>query len=134
MKKLVVPHVYGTQFPTPHYTVNVTCGGTITTLTLTNGGSQTVSNIPYGTSCTVAEVYPAVPPKMCPSGTVGTWTIGYAPPQPAPPIVINGVTTTVTVTNTFDCVPDNGGSNGVLIVKKVVVSPGAFPCPLRPIP
>ncbi len=127
VKKLVVSHVYGTQFPSLNYTVNVTCGGTTTTLTLTNGGSQTVSNIPYGTSCSVAEFpLPTVPPQMCPSGTSGLWTIGYVPPQPAPPIVINGVTTTVTVTNTFNCVPDQGGS---LIVKKVVVSPGAIAVP-----
>jgi hypothetical protein len=120
VKKLVVSHVYGTQFPSLNYTVNVTCGGTTTTLTLTNGGSQTVSNIPYGTSCSVAEFpLPTVPPQMCPSGTSGLWTIGYVPPQPAPPIVINGVTTTVTVTNTFNCVPDQGGS---LIVTKAVAN------------
>jgi uncharacterized repeat protein (TIGR01451 family) len=119
VKKEVIGHVYGTKLPPQNFTVNVTCGGTSTTLTLTDGGSQTVSNIPYGTSCSVAEVPPAVPPKMCPSGTSGVWTVAYAPPQPAPPIVINAPSTTVTVTNTFDCVKDGDGS---LTVKKEVVN------------
>ena len=31
VNKVVVPHVYGTQFPNLNYPVNVTCGGTTTT-------------------------------------------------------------------------------------------------------
>lgn len=122
VKKVVVAHVHGTQLPSQNYTVNVTCGGTTTPLTLTDGGSQTVSNIPYNTSCSVVELPPTVPPNMCPSGTSGVWSIAYAPPQPLPPIVINAPTTTVTVTNTFDCIKDR--PLGSIDLEKVVATPG----------
>ena len=126
VKKVVVPHVHGTILPSQNYSVNVTCGGTSSTLILTDGGSQTVSNIPYGTSCTVVEAPPTVPPKMCPSGTSGAWTISYAPAQPVPPIVISAVTTTETITNTFDCVKDGDVS---LTVKKEVINNTSIPVP-----
>lgn len=118
VEKVVVSHLMGNVIPSANYNVNVTCGGTTTTLNLpSNGTPQTVSNIPYGTQCTVVEPPPPVPPNLCPLGTTGAWTISYAPSSIPP---INSVTTTVTVTNTFDCNPDGG--NGSLIVKKEIIN------------
>ena len=118
VEKVVVSHLMGNAIPSANYTVNVTCGGNTTTLSLpSNGTPQTVTNLPYGTLCTVVEPPPPVPPNLCPSGTSGAWTIGYAPPQPVPPIMINAPSTTVTVTNTFDCVPSGGSLTDLGIAK-----------------
>ena len=103
----------------------MTCGGTTTTFNLSSDGTpQTVSNIPYGTNCSVVEPTPPVPPNACPPNTTGTWAIMATPTSIS---WISATTTTVTVTNTLTCTPGGQGGNGVLIVKKAVVSPGAIP-------
>ena len=103
--------------PPQNYPVTVICGTTTTNLNLpSNGTPQTVSNIPYGTSCTIVEPTPPVPPNVCPPGTTGVWSIAYAPPSP---ITITSVTTTVTITNTLDCI-----KVGSLDLEKVVATHG----------
>jgi hypothetical protein len=121
VKKVVVAPGAG-ALPAATYPVNVTCGGNTTTLNLSSDGTpQTVSNIPYGTNCSVVEPTPPVPPNACPPNTTGTWSIVSAPSS-IPPINVD--TTTVTVTNTLTCTPSGNGSGqvGALVVTKNVTN------------
>ena len=102
--------------PPATYAVTVTCGSNVTTLSLAENVPQTISNIPYGTSCSVVEPPPPVPPSVCPQNT-GVWTTVIAPPSP---VTINTTTATVTVTNTLECKPHDGGGNGYMRVSKVI--------------
>ena len=112
--------------PPQNYPVTVICGSTTTNLNLpSNGTPQTVSNIPFGTSCTIVEPTPPVPPNVCPPNTTGVRSIAYAPPSP---ITINSATTTVTVTNTLNC---QAGQVGSLDLEKVVATSGI---PSQPYP
>ncbi|MGD0636219.1 MAG: DUF5979 domain-containing protein [Beijerinckiaceae bacterium] len=86
---------------TTTYPINVNCGGSITNMVLSNGGSQQVTNIPYTTSCTVNEPPPPLP-NVCPPRTTPQWTTSYVSTNT---VVINTPTTTVTVLNTLTCVP-----------------------------
>ena len=92
----------------------VSCGGA--TFPLSNGGSQTINNIPVGTSCTVSEATPTA--NICPRGMTPIWSTSFAPP-PAPTVIITSGITTVTATNTFNCVKEREG--GLAVTK--VVSP-----------
>jgi hypothetical protein len=97
-----VPLPPGTLFP-----MTVTCGPTPFTATfnLTAPGSNTVNNIPVGDTCTVAETLPALPPNLCPQGTVAVWD---PPPTYTPPsVVISGTTATITVHNSLRCEDKN---------------------------
>jgi hypothetical protein len=82
------------------YPVTVTCGGIVKNLTLVEGVSQTVSNIPLGTSCSVVEGPVAALPNVCPVRTTPTWSTVYVPPGP---VLVNAATTAVTIVNTLTC-------------------------------
>jgi hypothetical protein len=84
-----------------NFPVTVTCGSTVTHLNLVDGGSQTVSNIPLNTSCSVVEGTIQTPPNFCPGNTTPVWTTVYVPPSP---ITITGTGITETVGNTLRCV------------------------------
>lgn len=78
------------------FVVDVNCGGSHTTLTFTGSGTQTVSPIAAGTSCTVTETSSS-------GATSVSYTVGNGAPGATPPSVVigSGQTATVTVTNTF---------------------------------
>jgi hypothetical protein len=60
-----------------------------------------VNNIPFGDTCTVSETLPALPPNLCPQGTVAVWD---PPPTYTPPgVVISGTIATITVHNSLRC-------------------------------
>jgi hypothetical protein len=82
------------------YPVTVTCGGIVKNLTLVEGVSQTVSNIPLGTSCSVVEGTVPTLPNVCPLRTTPVWSTVYVPPSP---VVVNAATTAVTIVNTLTC-------------------------------
>jgi hypothetical protein len=109
VKKEVVDH---SPLPIPSattYPIQVDCGGFITNLALTNGGTGTIANIPYLTSCTVTE--PPVTFNFCPKGWTPVWTQNIV----TSPVQITAPVTTVTVVNTLTC-------DGRLIIKKEVVN------------
>jgi hypothetical protein len=108
--------------PSQTFPVIVTCGSVITNFNLLEGIPQSVGNIPLNTSCTVVEPPPTLPANVCPLNKTAVWSTAYAPPSP---VTITGVTTTVTVTNTLDCVltgGGGGGSGGSLLVRKQVTN------------
>ena len=86
--------------PSQIYPVTVNCGGTITQLNLLNGVSQTVNNIPLGTSCSVVEGPVPTPPNICRPPTTPVWSTTYVPPSP---ITITGMGITELVKNTLTC-------------------------------
>ncbi|GAA2455585.1 DUF5979 domain-containing protein [Agromyces soli] len=77
------------------FKVNVVCGSTTTPLTLKNGETETVQNIPVGSLCTVQEVTPITAPLDA-GHEWGAPT--YAPGTQV--TVVKGETKLVTVTNT----------------------------------
>ncbi|MDX6446522.1 MAG: hypothetical protein QOH71_3596 [Blastocatellia bacterium] len=94
-----MPFPVGTNFP---ITVSCLPSGPSVTLNLAAGGTQTVNNIPVGSTCTVTEAaLPApIPHPACPSLEWGT--PAYAPGQTVT-IPSTGGSQTVTVTNTYFC-------------------------------
>ncbi len=81
---------------------------------LAANGTYTANNIPFGSTCTVAEALPAFPPNLCPRGTVPMW---LPPPTITPAsVVINGTTVTVIVHNSVTCEK----RDGTLSVTKIV--------------
>jgi uncharacterized repeat protein (TIGR01451 family)/fimbrial isopeptide formation D2 family protein len=100
-----VNNLWAMPFPaTTNFPITVSCSpsGPNVTLNLAAGGTQTVNNIPVGSTCTVTEG--ALPPPIahpaCPSLGWGTPT--YAPGQTVT-IPSTGGSQTVTVTNTYFC-------------------------------
>ena len=91
----------------------VSCGGA--TFPLANNGSQTINNIPVGTSCTVSEATPTA--NVCPRGMTPIWSTSFVPTPPT--VIITSGTTIVTETNTFKCV--ERGEGGLAVTK--VASP-----------
>jgi uncharacterized repeat protein (TIGR01451 family) len=94
-----IPFPSGTNFP---ITVSCLPSGPNVTLNLAAGGTQTVNNIPVGSTCTVTEgaLPPPIPHPACPSLEWGT--PAYAPGQTVT-IPSTGGSQTVTVTNTYFC-------------------------------
>jgi hypothetical protein len=108
------------------FPITVTCGSTVTHFTLFKGGSQTVSNIPFNTSCSVVEGTPQTPPNVCPANMTPVWTTDYVPPLP---ITITGAGITETLTNTLTC---RQGTTCVL--PQVLNTAGACVCPPPMVP
>lgn len=114
--------------PSQPYPVTVSCNGTITNLNLFDGVIQTVSNIPLGTSCTIFEPPPPVPPGVCPPGSTPVWSTTYIhippgpPGSPGPPgtVIITSTTVLVMVENTLACSPIGGGRGSLLVKKEVI--------------
>jgi hypothetical protein len=93
-----IPLPASTLFP-----MIVTCGPPPLTasFSLTANGSYPVNNIPFGNTCTVAEILPALPPNLCPDDTSAVWD---PPPTYTPPnVVISGTTATIAVHNSVRC-------------------------------
>ncbi len=114
------------------FTIDVDCGGSVTTMTLANGQSDTVTNLPLGTNCVVTETLPLpMPPGIgnecfTPS-LVPEWTmpIGYYPGQS---LQIAAATDAIYVLNTLTCVPGpdtstETGDDGSLSIEKVCSEP-----------
>ena len=111
-----IPLPASTLFP-----MTVTCGppptAPVATFSLNANGSYTVNNIPLGSTCTVAEIPPALPANLCPAPTVPMWV----PPLPTytpSSVVISGTPATITVHNSVQCEPPK--RDGTLSVTKVV--------------
>jgi uncharacterized repeat protein (TIGR01451 family) len=101
--------------PLQAYPVNFNCtGGPSGTLNVTPGTPQTVSNIPYGSTCTISEGTIPTPPNLCPATWTPVWTTTYVPSSSIP---INAPSTTVTVKNKLTC---QAPGDGILLVKKQV--------------
>ncbi len=86
-------------FVSPNYTIHVDCSDNSfdQDVTLTNGGSQTITGIPAGTTCTVTEpTQPAAPVGY----TYGTAVINPSGAQ----TITSGTTVSVTVTNPLSSV------------------------------
>jgi hypothetical protein len=95
----------------------------VTPMPLNDQGSQTISGLAIGTSCTVTEGTPgALPPQpfLCMNNMVPTWTKNIVPSGPVP---ISGAHN-VTVQNVLDCKPEDGGqddtSKGYMRVEKTI--------------
>jgi hypothetical protein len=118
----LIPWPAGIQFP-----MTLTCAPPPQTwsFSLAANGTYTANNIPFGSTCTVAEgSMPAFPPGLCPRGTVPAW---LPPPFTTPAsVVINGTTVTMIVHNSVTCVDKQIGS---LIVKKQVIYDGPVTLP-----
>ncbi|MBL7979635.1 MAG: DUF11 domain-containing protein [Bacteroidetes Order II. Incertae sedis bacterium] len=87
-------------FVSPTYSIVVDCSDNAfdQTLTLANGASQTILNIPAGTTCTVTEPTQPAPPS---GYTYGAAVISPSGAQP----ITAGSTVTVTVTNPLTANP-----------------------------
>ena len=84
-----IPLPSSLQFP-----FTLTCGAPFS---LTGGGlPHIVSNLPVGSSCTVTEGAPPIPPGVCPQGSTPTWSVNSSPQTVTIPA-------SVVVTNTFSC-------------------------------
>lgn len=103
-KQVVVPGNAVLPFPSSSTPFSVTTNcGTLQPL-FNNGPAQTVSNIPFNTSCLLAESLVASPPKICPAGFVPVWvSTTYAPSNPVTVTSANSPVNVV-VKNTMDCV------------------------------
>jgi hypothetical protein len=103
------------------FPIGVTCGppsNLNVTFGLSNAGSHTENNIPYGSVCTVTEsvsTLPAVPKDVCPRGSTAAWATPVIVP---PSATINAPLTAFTVVNELTC--KKIGEVGTLIVKKEV--------------
>jgi hypothetical protein len=104
------------------FAIRVDCGGVITNMNLPDNGSQTVTNIPFGTSCLVTETPPTT--NICPPGTIPVWTKTITPPPN--PVVISGAATARTVTNKLVC---DKREPGTLTVIKNVENKGPLAIP-----
>ena len=110
--------ILGTSFQ-----MNVTCDdGTAQSLNVLSGQSQTIENLPSGTTCNVVEGKIGTT-NLCPKGSVENWTTTYSP--------ANGSNTTdsntsviVRVNNLLTCKPVDSS----MYVKKIVVNnaPGSI--------
>lgn len=101
--------------PLQAYPVIFNCtGGHRGTLNVTPGTPQAVSNIPYGSICTISEGTIPTPPNLCPATWTPVWTTAYVPSSSIP---INAPNITVTVKNKLTC---QAPGNGILLVKKQV--------------
>jgi hypothetical protein len=95
----LIPWPAGILFP-----MTLTCTPPLQTwsLSLSANGTYTANNIPFGSTCTVAEgPMPAFPPNLCPRGTVPAWL--PAPFTTPASVVINGTTVTMIVHNSVTC-------------------------------
>jgi hypothetical protein len=97
-----VSYIGPIALPSLTYPVTVTCGGTVTNLNLVDGVPQTVSNIPFNTSCSVVEGSVATPANVCPPRTIPAWSTAYVPPTP---VIVTTTTPMITVINTMTCKP-----------------------------
>lgn len=108
------------------FPITVTCGSSQTNLSLTDGQSQTINNVPLNTSCHVEEGTPPSLSLSCPTqGQVPTWATEY---QPSQDVTVTGPNTPVAVVNTVSCTGDGTeGGKGYLLVNKVVQTNSHLP-------
>jgi Domain of unknown function (DUF5979) len=99
------------------FPMTVTCGhGNVQSLNLANNETQTLSNLPNGTTCTVVEG--TIPNAgLCPKGTTEQWTKTYNP--------ANGVNTTTTQASVIVHV------RNLLTCKPIIIIDQAKKCPAR---
>ena len=94
----------GQNLPQAAYPMTVTCGSTVTPISVTAGaGPEIVGGIEPGTSCTIVEPTPSSA-GLCGKGQTGTWATTFSP---AVPVIVPIGDTTVTVTNELRCEPVN---------------------------
>ena len=120
IKKVVIHPTQGNLLmgPAPTFQVNVACtDGYSGSVTLTDGGSQTLYGPSANTSCAITETLPPSPFQgNCP--ILMNW---MAPTlSAASPVTVGSNGTTVTLTNRYQCFT----SFGTLIIKKVLVLDG----------
>jgi len=112
----LIPLPAGTLFP-----MTLTCTPPLQTwsFSLTANGTYTANNILFGSTCTVAEgPMPALPPNLCPRGTVPAWfPLPFTTPAS---VVINGTTATIIVHNSVTCEKRIGELS---VTKKVAPDP-----------
>ena len=107
------------------FTGNVSCvsgmsPAVVTPFSLTDGASQTFTNIASGATCTITEDTPVVPSGSCPnSGDVLAW--GQVVPAP---VLMGNSPQTVTIQNYLACKPSGGGTTYVLVSKTIKNNPG----------
>ncbi|MDP1603856.1 MAG: DUF5979 domain-containing protein, partial [Legionella sp.] len=109
------------------FNINVSCQlgmspAALHSVTLVDGGSQTISNVALNSLCKATELTPLpVPTGNCPiAGQVPTWTIDYLPQDTA---TIGNTLSTITVRNTLSCKEGSGDQSGKLVLTKVVNNP-----------
>ncbi|MDP2297218.1 MAG: DUF5979 domain-containing protein [Pseudolabrys sp.] len=114
--------VTGIVFPISTSCQSGSSPAVVTPMPLLDGGSQTISGITSGTTCTVAEAPPPPPTIIAIScstpGHVPVWSTVL----PAP-VTLGNTNATATVQNFLDCKPDSGGQLGELVLTKVVNNP-----------
>jgi hypothetical protein len=101
--------------PSLTYPVTVTCGTWNKTFNLIHNVPQSEGNVPQA-SCSAAEALPPAPAGACDPNKTATWQ------TPVVAQATSGITTTITVTNTLDCLPNENGQLGSLTIKKMVVN------------
>ncbi len=131
---LLIPWPAGILFP-----MTLTCSPPPfnASFSLAANGTYTANNIPFGSTCTVAEgAMPAFPPNLCPRGTVPVWfpPLSYTPAS----VVINGTTATIIVHNSMTCEkracppPQVMNVDGICVCPPPMVTgavPGTCVCP-----
>jgi hypothetical protein len=127
-KKVVTNNVFGAQTAGMTFPMTATCGGNASSFSLLNGGTQTISNLPLGTTCVVQEATLTPPPGggCAIAGDVPTWSTTYSPSNS---VNVGPTPTTVTVFNALDCEPGTGKGDGTLIVIKKVINNTAVSLP-----
>jgi hypothetical protein len=124
----VTSGLYGWQGQVPPGTVfdvNVACsgGGPNTTLHVPDGGSQTITGLNAGTTCTLDE--PTYPSVYCVSNGAPLFWVSHAF-VPSSPIPITGGAQTVILTNNYGChAPIGTGS--LTLIKTVAWEGPAIP-------
>ena len=124
LKRVHYNNAIGTMPLGTTYLVTVSCS---TPLNLVDGVPQTVSNIPYGTSCSVDEPVssqPPVPAGVCAPGTTPVWSPPLLTPPALPATNISTPFTMFFVDNTLTCVPDAPTTGNVDVVKNLVNNTG----------
>ena len=106
-------HITSQSFP-----AKVTCGSTITPITVTDGTPYVQSSLPLGSTCSVVEQFTAPAAGLCPKNTMPRWSTSY---DPATPVAVAATGTTITITNKLMCDPTDVVPRN-MYVKKVVVN------------
>lgn len=101
--------------PNLTYPVTVTCGTWTKTFNLVPNTPQSEGNVPRNVDCNVVETLPPPPASACPTPLTPVWQTPVI--VPSIPFQLTANTTTVTVTNTLDCV--QGGDGSLVVTKNV---------------
>jgi hypothetical protein len=103
------------------YPINSTCG-TPSSISLPDGGTQTLNDIPIGTNCSISENTSAlpVPANACPDRRMHpVWTTTYSPAS----VTIGTTPVSITAVNKLDCEPNDRDDGTLSVTKRLASDP-----------